>query len=136
MEQPHQGSCLCGSVSYELNGEFKAFYLCHCRRCQKDTGSAHAANLFAQNASLNWTQGAQFVQTFQLPNSLHVKSFCRQCGAALPTATGDIVVVPASSLDSPLPMMPTAKIFVGDGAEWAKNLAQLPCFDTLPTAVS
>jgi hypothetical protein len=44
----HFGSCLCGAVRFEVEGEFQRFYLCHCGHCRKDTGSApHAANLFA-----------------------------------------------------------------------------------------
>ncbi len=45
MESVHKGSCLCGLVKYELTGAFQQFFLCHCTRCQKDTGTAHAANL-------------------------------------------------------------------------------------------
>ncbi len=32
------GSCLCGSVRFDVDGDFEWFYLCHCRHCQKDTG--------------------------------------------------------------------------------------------------
>lgn len=34
------GSCLCGAVKFEVQGEFDSFYLCHCQRCQKDIGLA------------------------------------------------------------------------------------------------
>jgi len=40
------GSCLCKKINFEIEGEFDSFYLCHCGRCRKDTGSAHAANFF------------------------------------------------------------------------------------------
>jgi hypothetical protein len=46
MTQTVTGSCLCGAVSFEVSGAFDSFFLCHCSRCRKDTGSAHAANLF------------------------------------------------------------------------------------------
>jgi hypothetical protein len=52
MQQKSNGSCLCGQVQFELEGTFDAFYLCHCQYCQKDTDSAHAANLFSKTASL------------------------------------------------------------------------------------
>ena len=50
----HVGSCLCGTVRFKVEGEFDSFYLCHCQHCQKDTGSAHAANLFSSSAKLIW----------------------------------------------------------------------------------
>ena len=46
------GSCLCGAVRFEIRGSLERFFLCHCRRCQKDTGTAHAANLFSATAGL------------------------------------------------------------------------------------
>ena len=47
----HLGSCLCGEVRFEVTGDFERFFLCHCGRCRKDTGSAHAANLAVYEAS-------------------------------------------------------------------------------------
>jgi hypothetical protein len=134
MSNKYQGSCLCGSVKYELSGDFQSFFLCHCTRCQKDTGSAHAANLFAKASALTWLQGEGDVKTYQQPNSLHVKSFCQQCGSALPTVTESIdsVVVPAGSLDSSISIRPTAKIFVGSCANWSKNLDDVPSYEALP----
>ena len=40
------GSCLCGLVKFEVTPPFAAFRYCHCSRCQKASGSAHAANAF------------------------------------------------------------------------------------------
>ncbi|GAC16212.1 GFA family protein [Aliiglaciecola lipolytica] len=134
MTEKHQGSCLCGSVKFELSGDFQSFFLCHCTRCQKDTGSAHAANLFARGSTLTWLQGESDVNTYNYPNSLHAKSFCQKCGSALPTRAESIdsIVVPAGSLDSSVPMTPTAKIFVGSCASWSMNLSNIPSYDKLP----
>ncbi len=81
----HLGSCLCGAVSFEVRGDFDSFYLCHCQHCQKDTGSAHSANLFSQSAKLVWRSGADAVTSFTLPSSRHSKSFPDYpCCAATP----------------------------------------------------
>ena len=53
----HKGSCLCGSIEYKVTGDFDNFFFCHCRSCRKDTGSAHAANLFSSTAELKWLKG-------------------------------------------------------------------------------
>ncbi|MBU2978921.1 GFA family protein [Alteromonas sp. C1M14] len=130
----HSGSCLCGRVKYALVGDFQSFFLCYCTRCQKDTGSAHAANLFAKGSTLNWLQGESYVSTYLHPNTLHAKSFCQHCGSALPTYAHSInsVVVPAGSLDSPVPIAPTAKIFEDSCANWSKNLHRVPGYKKLP----
>lgn len=134
MTNKHKGSCLCGSVKYELSGDFQSFFLCHCTRCQKGTGSAHAANLFAKASTLTWLQGESAVKTYQHPNSMHAKSFCQKCGSALPMIAESInsVVVPAGSLDSPIPIEPTGKIFMSSCPSWSRNLGSVSSYEKLP----
>lgn len=98
----HQGSCLCGGARFEVSGRFERFVLCHCRRCRKDTGSAHASNLFATQATLRWLSGEALVRHYQLPGTRHARSFCSTCGSALPSLQldGTLLVVPAGCLDT------------------------------------
>lgn len=129
----YSGSCLCGTVTFEVHGDFDSFYLCHCQHCQKDTGSAHAANLFSQTAKLTWRSGTEAVTTFTLPGTRHSKSFCKLCGSALPNVqeTG-LLVVPAGCLDTEVSMTPTAHIFVSSKAAWENGLDGIPEFEGLP----
>ncbi len=127
------GSCLCGTVKFEVHGDFDNFYLCHCQHCQKDTGSAHAANLFSQSAKLTWQSGADTVTSFTLPGTSHNKSFCKLCGSALPsTQIAGLLVVPAGCLDTEISMLPTAHIFSSSKAAWDGELGDVPEFDVLP----
>lgn len=128
------GSCLCGAVAFEVTGPFDAFFLCHCGRCQKDTGSAHAANLFSSSAKLVWLKGEDHVTTFQLPETRHQKSFCATCGSALPAIqeNGALLVVPAGSLDTDVSIKPIAHICCADRAIWDEALENIPKMDGLP----
>jgi len=129
----HFGSCLCGTVSFTVIGDFESFYLCHCRHCQKDTGSAHAANLFSQSAKLTWQSGADAVTSYTLPGTQHNKSFCKLCGSALPsTQVAEVLVVPAGCLDTELSILPNAHIFSASKAAWDGKLEQVPEFEGLP----
>ena len=134
MSNKSVGSCLCGRVKYEVEGSFESFFLCHCKFCQKDTGSAHAANLFSTSSKLNWLSGDDFVKNFNLPNTRHVKAFCSHCGSAVPSIQneGKLIVVPAGSLDVVVKIRPRAHLFVGSKANWEKDLDQLQAFDGLP----
>ena len=128
----HSGSCLCGAVRFDLEGAFDSFFLCYCRHCQKDTGSAHAANLFSQSASLTWRSGEDAVTAFTLPGTRHSKSFCRHCGSALPGVQLAGVVVPAGCLDTAVSMAPTAHIFTASKAGWDGEFPDAPRFAGLP----
>ncbi|WP_415718582.1 GFA family protein [Maridesulfovibrio sp.] len=128
----HKGSCLCGKVAFEVEGDFENFYLCHCERCRKDSGSAHAANLFSSSADLRWLSGEEYVRVFDLEG--HIKSFCSNCGSALPNLQMNqtLLVVPAGSLDSDVPIRPDGHIFHANRANWDAGLENIPFFDRLP----
>lgn len=125
-----KGSCLCGEVSFEIIGDFDSFFLCHCTFCRKDTGSAHAANLFSSSARLNWHSGKALVKTYRLPSTRHMKSFCSVCGSAVPMEQTELnlIVVPAGSLDDKISIQPTAHIFLDSQAEWEASLEKAPRF--------
>ena len=133
-DQLTTGQCLCRAVKFRISGTFEAFFLCHCSRCRKDTGTAHAANLFSSKATITWLSGTDRISTFTLPGSRHAKSFCSTCGAALPMSQtdGGFVVVPAGCLDSPIDLRPTAHICMADRATWDNDLEAIPRMDGLP----
>ena len=123
MRQRHAGSCLCGEVRYAVEGAFERFYLCHCAHCRKDTGSAHAANLFSSSATLTWLAGQGSVATYNLPGTRHARSFCSLCGSALPIVKPGMIVVPAGSLDTNIDVAPDGNIFTASRAGWDHDLA-------------
>lgn len=135
MDNKHSGSCLCGQLKFDIEGSFQSFYLCHCKHCQKDTGSAHAANLFSTDAKINWISGVGNIQTFVLPGTRHTKSFCAQCGSALPNLQmdGKLLVVPAGSLDTEVTNKPTGHIFCASRANWDSGLEYVKTFGQLPS---
>ncbi|SEG30455.1 GFA family protein [Marinobacterium lutimaris] len=127
-----RGSCLCGQVVFEFESEFEHFFLCHCQRCRKASGSAHGANLSARGGVLRWLSGESLVKRFDLPGTRKVCSFCSHCGAALPSCSGDRVVIPAGSLDTPVSIRPEAHLFMDSRADWEEALDTLPVFRELP----
>ncbi len=128
------GSCLCGGIEFKVTGDFESFYLCHCAYCRKDTGSAHAANLFSKTAKLEWSKSETEIKIFQLPQSQHMKAFCSNCGSAMPYLQQQekLLVVPAGSLDTILEKRPNAHIFVSKKAVWDELLEEIHTFQWLP----
>lgn len=134
MSTKHSGSCLCQAVRFEVEGDFEQFYLCHCEYCRKDTGSAHAANLFSSTATLKWICGEDHVRVFNLPSTRHRNGFCSTCGSALPDVqmNGQLLKVPAGSLDSPVRIRPDAHLFFSSRANWDEALETIPTVERLP----
>ncbi len=133
-DEKYLGSCLCGEVRFEVNGPFEHFLLCHCQRCRKGTGSAHASNLFSTTATLNWLSGEGNISTYQVPDTRFIHSFCTTCGAAVPTVHGSRMKVPAGSLDSEITIKPNAHIFSGSRASWDDELENVAEFERYQTS--
>src|SRR5688572_31085247 len=56
------GSCLCGSIKFDIKPPFEAFRYCHCSRCRKASGSAHAANCLVPESQFRWLAGESSVR--------------------------------------------------------------------------
>ncbi|MBE7637318.1 aldehyde-activating protein [Sneathiella sp. P13V-1] len=132
MAKIHKGSCLCGAVTFDITGEFQQFFLCHCHRCQKGSGSAHGANLFSTEAKLKWLTGEDQITTFNVKGTRHTRSFCKTCGAVMPITQGDLLVVPAGTLDTPVDIKLNGHLFMKDAASWEECLTDAPRFEEFP----
>ncbi|HEX3808344.1 MAG TPA: GFA family protein [Rhizomicrobium sp.] len=134
MNKTATGACNCSAVRFEITGEFEHFFLCHCSRCQKDTGSAHAANLFSSTAKVAWLTGEENVKTYRIAGTRHERCFCAVCGSALPRVQHQdgLLVVPAGSLDSAVDMRPEAHICFASRAQWDEHLEDVAKIDGLP----
>lgn len=129
------GNCLCGKVSYELTGNLGIFQYCHCSRCRKFTGSAHAANLLVTPNQFEWLSGEEYVGRYEVEGAKHfATSFCKCCGSSLPwlTKSGKAVVVPAGTLDGDPEIRPSQNIYWDSRAGWYKQASELPRFAGLP----
>lgn len=127
-----RGSCLCGAVTFEVAPPFLRFAHCHCSRCQKATGAAHASNLYAEPDRFRWTSGSDEVVRYDLPTAgSFATTFCRSCGAPLPrrTRSGREVVVPAGSLDELRELRPQMHIFWASRPVWSCAEDELPRHD-------
>jgi len=117
------GSCLCGAVRYEVVGDLQRFYHCHCSRCRKSSGTGHATNLMLANARILFSHGEALLKRYKVPDAERfTRQFCSEC------------VVPAGSLDCPVPIQPQARVFWDSRAEWSCGDQELPRFTEYPPA--
>ena len=103
------GRCQCGAVQYEASGPPKSGGTCHCRDCQRWTGSAFMAFAGFPRASLQFTKGEP---KYFKSSAIKERGFCPECGSSLTVrdlvqlrkgglAGPDFVWVPLGTLDDP-----------------------------------
>ena len=132
------GSCLCGSVAYEIGGDSMHFFHCHCQRCRKATGTGHASNIIMRPDSVTWTAGEELLTRFKVPDAKRFATvFCNQCGSLMPRVAPDmsVAVIPAGTLDNDPGIGPSARIFQGSKTDWSCDASELPAFATYPPAI-
>jgi hypothetical protein len=130
------GSCICGAVRFRIRPPFSKFAHCHCQRCRKATGAAHATNIYITPGQFAWTAGQDSVLQFDLPAATSFSLwFCRHCGCPVPrlSRSRKTVVVPAGSLDDHPADRPRARIFCDSEAPWACVAADLPRYSEYPS---
>ncbi|MBS1269188.1 MAG: hypothetical protein MAG794_00132 [Gammaproteobacteria bacterium] len=124
MSEQVRGGCLCGRVAFVIAGPFEAFHWCHCSRCRKDTGSAHASNIFSSPDSIDWLSGKDEIKRFDLPEAKrHAKAFCTHCGSPVPYIgrNGAYLIIPAGTLDGDPGIVPQDNIFWNSRASWYES---------------
>jgi hypothetical protein len=129
------GGCLCGDVAYEIDETPTKVVNCHCTRCQRSRGAAHATNVFVRQEHLRWLRGADKLETYRVPDAqLFATTFCTRCGSRLPSLFDGIkrYNVPVGSLDRPLAVKPQLHIHVASRAAWFDITDTLPQYDEMP----
>ena len=74
------GSCLCGSVTYRVEGSLRPVVACHCGQCRKQSGLYYAAT-DASDADLTIKDGGTL--TWYAASEDAKRGFCSKCGSAL-----------------------------------------------------
>ena len=128
MSESLNGRCLCGAVSFVIDGTARPVWNCHCDRCRRWTGHFMAATCceyddlrFLADETLAWHHPADD------PNVAY--GFCTRCGASMfwrvvepppdgPYAQTRCMWICAGTLDLPTGLRTERIIFAADVADY------------------
>jgi len=79
MSAAMKGGCACGKVRFTARVEDDKAYLCHCRMCQRATGSVSIALKTVAKAEIAWESGPDWYQS----SAIARRPFCGGCGTSL-----------------------------------------------------
>jgi hypothetical protein len=115
-----EGSCLCGGVRFEIDGDFEPRSYCHCTTCKRLSGGAATANARARSDSIRIAAGEELLRTYQ-PDEGSAKTFCSVCGSNLFGAgwpDSELASVRLPAIDTPFEGRPTLHTFTQSVAHW------------------
>jgi hypothetical protein len=125
------GGCLCGGVRYEGEAEPIFMRACHCKECQRFTGTAFATVIAVPKEAIRFTGTlktyTQAGGTSGLP--LH-RRFCPGCGSAITVEVegSERMVIMAGTLDDTACVRPTTNIFCEEAQAWVPMSSEMESF--------
>ena len=134
MNKTLEGGCACGAVRYRMISAPMFVHCCHCRDCQRQTGSAFALNALIEADRVAMLSG----ETHGIPmptdsGKPHIVHRCPKCQTAIfseyGTAGAKIRFMRVGTLDDPTALKPDVHIFVRSKQPWVGLPADVPAFE-------
>jgi len=123
-----KGSCLCGTVQFQLDRPPDVMNLCHCSMCRKVTGSAFGVFVHTPTENFRWLAGESALASYESSRE-HWRVFCATCGSSMPNVEAGSVCIPTGAFDDDPGITPSVQIFVGSKANWHDVAPQPPGYD-------
>lgn len=128
-----RGTCLCGTVEFEIAGPPPKLYQCHCSLCRKQGGSSSNTAAVVDEQRFRWISGRERVSSFAKPTGFR-SDFCSSCGSPVPNPLRDTSYywVPAGLLDGAEKLEVAVHLYVGSRASWDTAALSGAQYETMP----
>ncbi|MCR9280002.1 MAG: GFA family protein [Pseudomonadaceae bacterium] len=136
MSEQHSGGCLCGNLRYQFSADAViSAHHCHCRDCQKSTGSGKATIVLLPTEALK-IDGAMRVFTVTGSAGSHVtRGFCGDCGSPVISYVEEdpsMRFVKAGSLDDSSWLTIDSSFWSETATHWSGVTDEAPSFPGNP----
>jgi hypothetical protein len=127
------GGCACGAVRYQLGALPMFVHCCHCRDCQRQTGSAFVLNALIETDRIALLAGDP--QPVAVPTDSgrpHRIFRCPNCGTAVWSEYGGVAAlrfVRVGTLDEPAALPPDIHIYIRSRLPWVRLPDGVPAFE-------
>jgi hypothetical protein len=129
------GGCLCGKVRFVANAEPAFVGVCHCRSCQRNSGSAFAVVMGFPSAAVS-IQGELKTYTDTADSGKHLfRRFCPECGSSISSEAEvmpGMIMLKAGSMDDPSVVKPVMQIYCDSAQPWVSLGGELKSFPQMP----
>jgi hypothetical protein len=121
-----EGGCLCGQVRYAVTGDALLTAVCHCRHCQRQSGSAFSvAAAYPSDAYAQTGETRVFHDVGDSGQAVE-RHFCPDCGSpivSIAAALPGVTIVKAGTLDDFAAITPAAEVYCDSALSWLPALA-------------
>jgi hypothetical protein len=121
MSAPYAGGCQCGAVRYVLTTEPIRTVACHCKECQRQSGSAFGMSMIVPEKSLTVTGPVKHFTRIAASGNQNTGVFCPECGVRIyqiPHFISDALVLKPGTLDDTSWVRPTHFVWMKSRQGW------------------
>jgi hypothetical protein len=133
MTDTFDGGCACGAVRYRMNSAPMFVHCCHCRDCQRQTGSAFVINALIETDRLALLAGEPVAIAVPTESGRPHKIFrCPKCATPVWSEYGGIDklrFVRVGTLDDPKALAPDVHIYTRSRLPWITLPPGVPAFE-------
>ena len=121
----HHGRCLCGAISFRIQGRMRDVVWCHCGQCLRWHG--HSGGYTASTWADMALKGADRLAWYESSDTAR-RGFCRGCGSSLfwEPAHRKHVSICAGALDLPTGLVSARHVFVGNKGDYYRITDHAP----------
>ncbi len=137
MKLPFEGQCACGEIRYRATAQPGFSWICHCRDCQRASGSANCSILYVPRDAMEIQGTARYYTVSAESGNQVSRGFCATCGSPmfiLADLVPDLHGVWASSLDEPAQFNPVVQVWCASGQPWGTLHPELNRIAKAPSA--
>jgi hypothetical protein len=133
---PVEGGCQCGAVRYRLNAAPLGIYACHCKDCQRSSGTTHSMSMVVNAADLDLVAGELDGFNKAADSGRTVRMLgCVQCGTKVwnePLASPHLRIIKPGTLDDMSWARPVGNIWTDRAQPWTQIDPNVPNFPRQP----
>ena len=134
------GKCQCGEISYSFKrNKVISAHHCHCKDCQRSTGSGKATILFIAKKHIDMNGTPKFYEV-KGSSGLHIKrGFCKNCGSGILSYSKEIPhinYIKAGTLNDSSWIDIDSNFFVDSAHDWNKADESIKSFKGNPSLAS
>ena len=132
MGETLDGGCACGKLRYRMNAEPMFVHCCHCKDCQRQTGSGFVLNALIEADRVEVLSGSPTPYAMPTDSGRPHNVFrCLECGTAVWSVYGGVNgmrFVRVGTLDEPASLAPDVHIYTRSKLPWIALPEGVPAF--------
>ena len=135
MPAPYTGGCQCGSVRYELMAEPVRLVACHCKECQRQSGSAFGMSMMVKKDSFHVTGATKQFTRIADSGAENTGVFCPECGVRIfhiPRYVEGMLVLKPGTLDDTSWLRPAYFVWMKSAQGWVPVPDGVKTLETQP----